>query len=77
MARGSARMLLACVEDSALLDAVIGGVHRSDFGEVLAPMRDVRPSRGGSGWSQDALAWLRTAAGVDLSVLQGDGAGGK
>mmetsp|Transcript_18680 Transcript_18680/g.29897 ORF Transcript_18680/g.29897 Transcript_18680/m.29897 type:complete len:461 (-) Transcript_18680:501-1883(-) len=74
---GSARMLLACVEDSALLDAVIGGVHRSDFGEVLAPMRDVRPSRGGRGWSQDALAWLRTAAGVDLSVLQGDGAGGK
>lgn len=70
---GSARMLLACVEDKALFDAVIGGVDKSDFGEVLQPMRDVRPSKGGSGWSEDALVWLRTASGVDLSALQSGG----
>lgn len=64
------------MEDKELFDAVIGGVNKSDFGEVLRPMRDVRPSREGGGWSEDALVWLRTASGVDLTVLQG-GAGDK
>jgi hypothetical protein len=44
---GSARMLLSCVDDAALFDAVIGGVNKTDFGEVLQPMRDVRPSKAG------------------------------
>ena len=64
------------MEDKDLFDAVIGGLAKSDFGEVLEPMREVRPSKGGGGWSEDALVWLRTASGVDLTVLQGAGAGG-
>ena len=70
-------MLLSCVEDKELFDAVIGGLGKSDFGEVLQPMRDVRPCKGGSGWSEDALVWLRTASGVDLTVLRGSGGAGE
>ena len=42
---GSARMLLACVEDRAVFDAVIGGCGGSDFMAELEPMRSVRPSK--------------------------------
>ena len=35
-----------------------------------------RYAEGGGGWSEEALVWLRTARGVDLSVLQGSGGGG-
>lgn len=68
---GSARMLLACCEDRKVFDAVVSGVEKSDFQKELQPMTDVRPSKGGAGWSEDALVWLRTAAAVDLTVLQG------
>ena len=46
---GSARMLLACVEDREVFDAVVGGVEKSDFADALAPMREVRPANGGVG----------------------------
>jgi hypothetical protein len=66
---GAARMLLACVNDRDVFDAVIGGRGGCDFGDVLSPMRDVRPMNGGKGWSEEALLWLRTASGVDFSAL--------
>lgn len=66
---GSARMLLACVEDREVFDAVVGGVEKSDFADALAPMREVRPANGGVGWSEDAIVWLRTVSAVDVSAL--------
>jgi hypothetical protein len=60
-------------EDRAVFDAVIGGCGGSDFMAELAPMREVRPSKGGVGWSEEAVAWLRGAAGVNLAALAGEG----
>jgi hypothetical protein len=39
--------------------------------EVLEPVRAVRPSKGGTGWSEDAIVWLRTSSSVDLAPLCG------
>lgn len=67
---GSARMLLSCVEDEELREAVIGG-FKCDMAEVLKPASDVRPSKGGIGWSEEAIVWLRTSSSVDLAPLSG------
>ena len=67
---GSARMLLSCVEDVDLREAVIGG-FKCEMEEVLEPVREVRPSKGGTGWSEDAIVWLRTSSSVDLVPLCG------
>ena len=67
---GSARMLLSCVEDVDLRAAVIGG-FKCEMEEVLEPVRAVRPSKGGTGWSEDAIVWLRTSSSVDLAPLCG------
>ena len=67
---GSARMLLSCVEDEELREAVIGG-FKCDMTEVLKPASDVRPSKGGIGWSEEAIVWLRTSSSVDLAPLSG------
>ena len=63
----SARMLMACVEDKEVLDAVIGG-FKCDFSEdVLAPIRAVRPCNGGKGYSDEIIDSLRTSSVVDFS----------
>jgi len=64
---GSARMLMACVEDKEVLDAVVGGFN-CDFSEdVLAPIRAVRPLNGGKGYSEDVINTLRTTSVVDFA----------
>ena len=64
---GSARMLMACVEDKEVLDAVVGGFN-CDFSEdVLAPIRAVRPLNGGKGYSDDVINTLRTTSVVDFA----------
>ena len=66
---GNARMLLACVEDRALLDAVVGGCGGADMEEVLAPLKNVRPSKGGPGWSLEVRDAERVHGVVDLSKI--------
>ena len=64
---GSSRMLMACVEDKEVLDAVVGGFN-CDFSEdVLAPIRAVRPLNGGKGYSDDVINTLRTTSVVDFA----------
>lgn len=65
----SARMLMACVEDKEVLDSVIGG-FKCDFSkDVLGPIRAVRPSNGGKGYSDEVINALRTSSVVDFSAL--------
>jgi hypothetical protein len=40
---------------------------------MLEAMQGVRPSKWGGGWSDEAIAWLRAAAGVNLAALAGNG----
>jgi len=57
---GSARMLMACVEDQRVLDAVISG-YKCDYSkDVLEAVRRVRPINGGTGWSDEIINALRT-----------------
>jgi hypothetical protein len=63
---GSARMLMACVEDKEVLDAVIGG-FKCDFSDVaLEPLRAIRPSNGGRGYSDDVVNALRSNSVVNF-----------
>ena len=63
---GSPRMLMACVEDKELLDAVIGGFKCDYSEEVLAPVRAVRPINGGKGYSDEIVNALRTSSYVNF-----------
>ncbi|MEW5300245.1 MAG: hypothetical protein WDW36_003187 [Sanguina aurantia] len=54
---GSPRMKLACLP-AALLAQVVTG-HGCDMEEVLQPMRDVRPSNGGPGFSEEMVTYVR------------------
>ena len=63
---GSPRMLMACVEDKKLLDAVIGGFKCDYSEEVLAPVRAVRPINGGKGYSDEIVNALRTSSYVNF-----------
>jgi hypothetical protein len=63
---GSPRMLMACVEDQEVLDAVIGG-FKCDFSkDVLEPVRAVRPRNGGKGYSDEIINSLRTMSVVNF-----------
>ena len=55
----SSRMLLACLTKEQL--AAVASVRRGqpEFWEVLQPLRNVRPSLGGTGYSDQALDMLR------------------
>ena len=55
----SSRMLLACLSPEQLAAVVSARKGEKPFWEVLSPLRAVRPSLGGAGFSQQALDMLR------------------
>lgn len=60
---GSARMLLATLPRERLPEVVCarGG---GELWELLRPLREARPSNGGAGWSEEALAVARAGMAV-------------
>lgn len=54
---GTCRMQLACM-DRAMLERIASG-YECDFWQVLEPVRRVRPSNGGPGWTAELVEELR------------------